>query len=141
MHIYHGLIAIHHALKSNPVLSNKLKTTWFKHKNAVNRKHHQKFKKMSNIVSYSSNYRRVINQVDHFQHSSLPVLPHYWVFQNDYQHYCPLKSAQIFVIQYLKINNIKYFLWELVDWHLTYLFIIIETIAADHMINNHRIYN
>ena len=42
MHNYHGLIAIHCALRSNPVFSGKLKTAWFKHKNIIKRKHHQK---------------------------------------------------------------------------------------------------
>ena len=48
MRNYHGLVAVHCALRSNPVFSGKLKSAWTKHKCIIKRKHHQKFKNFRN---------------------------------------------------------------------------------------------
>lgn len=110
MHNFHGLVAVHCALKSNSVFSGKLKRAWFKHKNIIKKKHHQKFEQISKIVSHNGNYcilRKTMNETA----SKYPLLPYIGIFKKDFQYfneYNNNKMIDSLLIQYDEYKKGQY---------------------------------
>jgi len=94
---FHGLVAVHCALKSTVV--HKLKKAWSAYPRILKKKHHRLLERVSHLVSYRENYKALRREMDQRGSHSFPTLPYIGIYRKDLLFAKEMKNGRDMLIE------------------------------------------